>query len=65
LRPRDRYVKKLQGAQRIAVMAAVNHSSLRKWGRLRLPNGQLARSIYSESRRTAPNKRNTRNIKVH
>jgi len=64
LQPRDRYVKKLQGAQKTAVATAVNQSTLRKWGRLRLPNGQVVRSMYSESRRTAPNKRNTHNVKV-
>ena len=64
LQPRDRYMKNLQGAQQLAVQDAVGNSSLRKWGRLRLPNGQVARSVYSESRRGGPNTRNTRNIKV-
>lgn len=36
-----------------------------KWGRLHLPNGQVARSLYAENRRNAENKRNTRNVKVH
>ena len=51
LRPRDRRMKKLTGAHQIAVNAALGQSALRKWGRLRLPNGQVARSVYSESRR--------------
>ena len=64
LRPRDRHMKNIQGAQQIAVQDAVGTSSLRKWGRLRLPNGQVARSVYSESRRSGPNTCNTHNIKV-
>ncbi|KAF8156905.1 hypothetical protein B0H34DRAFT_675283 [Crassisporium funariophilum] len=64
LRPRDHYAKNLQGAQKTAVTSAVNFLALRKWGHLRLPNGQVAQSVYSESQRTAPNKHNTCNVKI-
>ena len=64
LQPSDRRMKNLQEAQRIAVQDAVGNSSLRKWGQLQLPNGQVARSVYSESQRSGPNTCNTRNVKV-
>ena len=64
LRLRDRHVKKLTGPHQIVVNAALGQSALRKWGRLQLPNGQVAQSMYSESQRGGPNKRNTRNVKV-
>ena len=66
LRPRMRYTGLLEEQERIAVSYVVDDlTKLRKkWGRLCLPNGQVARSLFSEQRRTAENKRNSRNIKV-
>jgi hypothetical protein len=65
LRPRTRYACLLEGQERIAVSNMMdNLTKMRKWGRLCLPNGQVARSLFSEQRRTAENKRNSRNIKV-
>jgi hypothetical protein len=65
LRPRMRYAGLLDGQERIAVSDMIdNFTKLRKWGRLCLPNGQVARSLFSEQRRTAENKRNSQNIKV-
>ena len=39
---------------------------VRRWGRLNLPNGQISRSLYSETQRKgkAENTRVTRNVKV-
>ncbi|KJA14867.1 hypothetical protein HYPSUDRAFT_149831 [Hypholoma sublateritium FD-334 SS-4] len=63
LRPRTRYAKKLDGQEGIVVGNMTENLVIRKWGRLHLPNGQVARSLFSEERRTAQNKRNSRNVK--
>lgn len=39
-------------------------SQVAKWGRLRLPNGQICRSYYCESNRKRVNQRISRNVKV-
>ena len=64
LGPRDRNVIALQGAQYDTVWRGTGNSKLRRWGRLRLPNGQIARSFFSEDRRNAANTRISRNVKV-
>ena len=64
LRLRTRYSKKLDGPEAVAVSNLTDNLVMRKWGRLRLPNGQVARSFFSEDRRRSENKRNSRNIKV-
>ena len=61
LRPRDRYQVLIKDAQ-LAVIQVFNISRISRWGRLRLPNGQIARSIFSEQGRK--NARNSRNVKV-
>jgi len=65
LTPRDRYHVKLQGAEEDAVHdAGLDMSKVRRWGRLCLPNGQISRSNYSESRRSPSNQRISRNVNV-
>ncbi|KAJ3885357.1 hypothetical protein GG344DRAFT_91311 [Lentinula edodes] len=44
--------------------AGIYSKQVCKWGRLRLPNGQIARSLYSESDKNRANVRNTRNVKI-
>ena len=63
LRPRDRRRTKLSGQQLDVIEDALDISKIRRWGRLRLPNGQVARSVFSEKNRKG-NIRNTRNVKV-
>jgi hypothetical protein len=41
-----------------------NTSRIRRWGRARLPNGQVARSLWSERRRMSQKIRVSRNVKV-
>jgi hypothetical protein len=65
LRPRDKYPVEIPGhlaAQ--ALSRAVNTSRIRRWGRACLPNGQVARSLWSERRRTSQRIRVSRNVKV-
>ncbi|PPQ81352.1 hypothetical protein CVT24_001144 [Panaeolus cyanescens] len=64
LRPRTKKPISLPAIEVAAISAVAPIASVRKWGRLRLANGQIARSVFSESRRNAPNSRNTRNIKA-
>jgi hypothetical protein len=61
LRPRDRYFIQLNGDEKNIFDEELGVS---RWGRIRLPNGQVARSLFSENKRIAPNKRNSRNVKV-
>jgi len=64
LRPRDRHrktIKKL-GPKIEQTLAGVKR--FYRWGRLALPNGQIARSLFSEERRTSPHIRISRNVKV-
>jgi hypothetical protein len=63
LRPRDRYRTQLSGQELEVVEGKLNISRLHRWGRVRLPNGQIARSLFSE-RAKRPNVRVSRNIKV-
>jgi hypothetical protein len=63
LQPRDRHHKELVGRQCEMILDEFNVSKIRQWGRLKLPNGQVARSVYSESSRKA-NTRNSRNVKI-
>ena len=68
LTPRERYASSLGGnIYWDAVHTKFPHmAGVRKWGRLNLPNGQVARSLYSETQRKgkAKNARVTRNVKV-
>jgi len=65
LTPRQRNPMRLEGAERAIIEMELQKSILRKWGRIRLPNGQIARSVFAEGRRIAAgNTRVTRNVKV-
>jgi hypothetical protein len=65
LPPRQRQSTSLKGAEKLAVETELNINTIRKWGRVRLPNGQVARSIFAEGRRvSAGNTRITCNVKV-
>ena len=64
LRPRTRYAKELDGPEGIAVSCITENLVMRKWGRLWLPNSQVARSLFSEERHMAEKKQNSCNVKV-
>ena len=65
LRPRNRYLVEIPGHLAVeALTQAINTSRIRRWGRARLPNGQVARSLWSERRRTSQKIRVSRNVKV-
>ena len=68
LTPRERYAGSMGGGiQWDVVHAQFPHMmGVRRWGRLNLPNGQVSRSLYSETQREgkAENTRITRNVKV-
>lgn len=48
LRPRDRYQTELSRRELEAVKRKFNISRLHRWGRVRLLNGQIAHSLFSE-----------------
>lgn len=65
LQPRDRNTVTLSDDKAYQILLQqLGMSRVRRWGRLRLPNGQVARSLFSENKRTSIKKRNTRNVKV-
>lgn len=64
LRPRDRRFVKIHGPGGVRVQEVIGRDTLRRWGRLRLPNGQVARSLYKETSSTRENQRISRNVKV-
>ena len=72
LRARDRFLYKLSGHELAAVKRAdiqleypiQEYLSVYRWARLRLPNGQIARSAWKESLKPLTKVRMTRNVKV-
>jgi hypothetical protein len=64
LRPREKTAQGFSEAEANAIGRVCEKEKRQKWGRLQLPNGQIARSLYSENRRMAENTRNSRNVKV-
>jgi hypothetical protein len=68
LAPREKYPSNLRGGPEwIVIHTQFPHmKGVRQWGRLKLPNGQISRSLYSETQRKgkAENTRVTRNVKV-
>ena len=64
LRPRDRGLVRISGAGGDKISNVLGRSEIRRWGRLQLPNGQVARSLYKEDRSTQENQRVSRNVKV-
>ena len=67
LRPRDKNpVEILEPALGILSASGTvgEANTIRRWGRLRLPNGQIARSLWGEQRRIGQKIRISRNVKV-
>jgi hypothetical protein len=68
LRKRERYAKLPVGeeAQAISEFLGPNHPlpRIKKWSRLLLPNGQIARSAWREKLRSLDKTRMSRNVKV-
>ncbi|KAH8987683.1 hypothetical protein EDB86DRAFT_2808718 [Lactarius hatsudake] len=64
LRPRDRFATSISGPGGNVLFQLFNTSKIRRWGRLRLPNGQVARSLWCESKRACSKVRVTRNVKI-
>jgi len=64
LQPRDKYPTTIPGPGGIIISWLFNSSKIRRWGRLRLPNGQVARSLWCKSKRASGKVRVTRNVKV-
>jgi hypothetical protein len=64
LTPRQQRPGKLFGEEKAAVEGDFGVSVLRKWGRIHLPNGQIARSMFAEKKRKSSHIRITRNVKV-
>lgn len=62
LRPRDRYRVLMKDAQIAVIQEEFDVSHISWWGRLSLPNSQIARSVFAEHGRK--NGRNSRNVKV-
>jgi hypothetical protein len=64
LRPRDRYPATICGPAGDIIFQAASTFKVRRWGRLRLPNGQVARSSWCENKRACDKVRVTCNVKV-
>jgi len=64
LRPRDKVAQAFTRVELDAMGKVCEKEYRQRWGRIRLRNGQVANSSYSEGRRLAENKRISRNIKV-
>ncbi|RXW24306.1 hypothetical protein EST38_g1549 [Candolleomyces aberdarensis] len=52
-------------AVRETISIEVNMNRVAKWGRLRLPNGQICRSFFSESNQHRAKRRISRNVKIN
>lgn len=64
LRPRDKMAYEIPAEEINAVREVCPKSRRQRWGRLQLPNGQIARSRYSEQKQVKKNTRVSRNVKV-
>ena len=64
LRPRDRYAQQFSREVLGAMDPVCDKEARQRWGRLQLPNGQIARSFYSESKCVSDKKWISRNVKV-
>ena len=64
LRPRDKNVFTATRSQEEKLYDTIGRSTIKRWGRLQLPNGQVARSVYKENKSTLLNQRVSRNVKV-
>ena len=66
LRPRDRFPTVILGAGGNILSQVLDIVKIRRWGRIRLPNGQVARSLWCEDKRASGRSkvRVSRNVKV-
>lgn len=67
LRPRQKVAENFSQAELDVIQTVCDKTKRQKWGRLQLPNGQIARSLYSENKRIVSEnigKRVSRNVKV-
>ncbi|KAJ4495237.1 hypothetical protein C8R41DRAFT_895335 [Lentinula lateritia] len=65
LRPRERKLYQAEFKEGDLLMNQFGSSYVRRWGRFRLPNGQIARSLYIEQEIFKKRKpRNTWNVKI-
>ncbi|KAF8962355.1 hypothetical protein BDZ97DRAFT_1662990 [Flammula alnicola] len=64
LRPRERIAQEFSDTELDAIRSVCEKEKRQKWGRLQLPNGQIARSRYSETKRHSEDTRISRNVKV-
>jgi len=64
LRPQDKLPAEIPGHLTKVLAQMINASKIRRWGRARLPNGQVARSVWSEQRHTSQKVWISRNVKV-
>ena len=64
LRPRDRWMVKVDGIGGNKLDDVIGRNAIRRWGRLKLPNGQIARSVFKEKKNLRSNLRVSRNVKV-
>jgi hypothetical protein len=65
LRPREKLASEFSVAESEVIKQVCDKERRQKWGRLQLPNGQVARSLFSETRRVSEDTRISRNVKVH
>jgi hypothetical protein len=75
LRAKDEYSQVIHGAQGDAIRCYLEEMNdeeypdtfqpkLRRWARLRLPNGQIARSAWKEKQKALDKVRMARNVRV-
>ncbi|KAF8172911.1 hypothetical protein BJ912DRAFT_831986, partial [Pholiota molesta] len=64
LRPRQRTAGDFSAVELNAVRTVCDKQRRQKWGRLQLPNGQIARSRFSEDKKNASDTRISRNVKL-
>jgi len=64
LRPRDRYSIQLEGLEKDILSEKFGITRVQRWGRMQLPNGQVARSLFSENRWVSINQLVSCNVKV-
>ena len=64
LQPRDKYPAQIPEPAADILSRAANLSKIRRWGRVCLPNGQVARSLWSKKRQTGQKIQVSRNVKV-
>ncbi|KAF8890250.1 hypothetical protein CPB84DRAFT_1837475 [Gymnopilus junonius] len=64
LRPREKLASDFSEAELEVIKHVCNKERRQKWGRLQLPNGQIARSLFSEKKRVSEDTRISRNVKL-